>query len=64
MKFVIHLDDLQTVLNLLKRTNANYVTLDIDNSSGIGSIIKASVPMDLNGLKGEFTQVITDENDW
>jgi hypothetical protein len=35
-----------------------------DTSSGIGSIITASVTVQTNGHSGEFTKIISDETSW
>jgi hypothetical protein len=43
---------------------AGTVTITMDNSSGIGSILKASVPVKQGDRWGEWTTVITDESHW
>ena len=43
---------------------AQIVTIHVDSSSGIGSIVHATVWADINGWTGEFTAVITDESNW
>lgn len=43
---------------------AGRVTVTADNSSGIGSIIKATVPVQQGDHWGEWTTNITDERNW
>ena len=43
---------------------AGRVTVTSDNSSGIGSIVKATVPVQQGDRWGEWTTNITDERNW
>lgn len=41
-----------------------FVIIDVDSSSGIGSIVTATINAEMNGWTGAFTAVITDESNW
>ena len=43
---------------------AGRVTIEVDSSSGIGSIITATVPVKQGDRWGDWTTRITDESDW
>jgi hypothetical protein len=68
----LHRDDLETILKHVDRFNpaddlmlaAGCVTINHDNSSGIGSIIDIDIPMNLNGVYGTFNISIVDEKSW
>jgi hypothetical protein len=64
--------ELLELLNIVEEMNppdtmmlaAGTVSITVDNSSGIGSILKASVPVKQGDRWGEWTTVITDESSW
>lgn len=64
--------ELLELLNIVETMNppdttmlaAGRVTITVDNSSGIGSILKASVPVKQGDRWGEWTTTITDESSW
>jgi hypothetical protein len=64
--------ELKELLNIVEEMNppdtmmlaAGTVSITVDNSSGIGSILKASVPVKQGDRWGEWTTVITDESSW
>jgi hypothetical protein len=59
--------ELKEIIELLERTvedEAVQVKITSDNSSGIGSVVTATVPVKVNEYHGEFTVTISDENDW
>lgn len=43
---------------------AGTIRVSVDNSSGIGSIVKASVPVKQGDRWGEWITTITDERHW
>lgn len=43
---------------------AGTIRISVDNSSGIGSILKATVPVKVGNRWGEWTTNITDESSW
>ena len=64
--------ELKELLNIVEEMNppdtmmlaAGRVTITVDNSSGIGSILKATVPVKQGDRWGEWTTTITDESSW
>ena len=62
----LHRDDLETILQFLKSfEDKDVVLVTSDNSSGIGSIIKASViGANVNGHVVTVTKDIVDETSW
>ena len=64
----LHKDDLETILQLIKafpETQTDVVEIKSDASSGIGSIITATLHhVDLNGMKVSVTKTIADEGSW
>jgi len=57
-------DDLLDIVKLLEDMGADVALVSSDTSSGIGSIITASVTVQTNGHSGEFTKIISDETSW
>ena len=47
-----------------KYPEADYVTISVDSSSGIGSIIKVSLPTVVNGDHVIIEKTIVDESGW
>ena len=43
---------------------AGRITVSLDNSSGIGSILKATVPVRVGDRWGDWTTTISDESSW
>ena len=43
---------------------AGTIRVSVDNSSGIGSIVKATIPVKQGDRWGEWTTNITDESSW
>jgi hypothetical protein len=64
--------ELLELLNIVETMNppdtmmlaAGTVTITVDNSSGIGSILKATVPVKQGDRWGEWTTIISDESSW
>ena len=64
-KIIIMRDELTEIVDLLSKfTGATYVELQKDASSGIGYVLKAAIPLNLDGTTGTFTTEITSEKDW
>ena len=47
-----------------QNSQAGIVKVGVDSSSGIGSIVKATIPIAQGDRWGEWTTVITDESSW
>ena len=61
----LHRDDLETILQFMKKYPiAEFTTISVDSSSGIGSIVKASVFAVVNGDPVTITKTIVDESSW
>lgn len=62
----LHRDDLETILQFLKTfPQKDTVLVTADNSSGIGTVIKAHViGAEVNGYTVTVTKEIVDENSW
>lgn len=71
-KIRIHRDDLVEILELVDQLNpasapkigAGYIEICQDCSSGIGSILSAHVPVEIDGHYGTFSKTIIDEDAW
>jgi hypothetical protein len=46
------------------RLGAGSVKITVDDSSGIGSIVKATTVHEAHGTYGEFTITVSDESSW
>lgn len=61
----LHKDDLAAIKSFSnKYPSADFVTISVDSSSGIGSIITASVNAVVNGDMVTITKNIVDESSW
>ena len=61
----LHRDDVETILQFIKKyPEVEYVTVSYDSSSGIGSIIDASINTVINGDIVTLTKHIVDETSW
>jgi hypothetical protein len=61
----LHRDDVETILQFIKKyPESEYVTVSYDSSSGIGSIIDASINTVINGDLVTLTKHIVDETSW
>jgi hypothetical protein len=64
-KLTLHREDLIAIKQFCdKYPEADYVTVTVDSSSGIGSIVKVSLPAVVNGDMVTIEKVIMDESDW
>jgi len=61
----LHRDDVETILQFIKKyPDVEYVTITSDSSSGIGSIVDASINTVINGDVVTLTKHIVDESSW
>lgn len=64
-KLTLHREDLETIKKFCdKYPDAEYITISVDSSSGIGSIIKVSIPTVINGDAVVIEKTIVDESSW
>ena len=63
----LHTDDVKAIQAFIDRqegATSEYVTITVDSSSGIGSIITVSMPAVVNGDLVTITKTIVDESSW
>lgn len=61
----LHRDDVETILQFIKKyPDVEYITVTSDSSSGIGSIVDASITTVINGDVVTLTKHIVDESSW
>jgi hypothetical protein len=61
----LHRDDVESITQFIsKYPDAEFVTITSDSSSGIGSLVKASVKTAINGDFVTITKDIVDESHW
>lgn len=62
----LHKNELDAIVDFVSKypSSVDYIAISVDSSSGIGSIIKASVKAVSNGDFVEITKTITDESSW
>jgi hypothetical protein len=61
----LHKDDIEVILHFSKKyPDSDYITITVDSSSGIGSIVKASLPAVINGDMVVIEKTIVDESSW
>lgn len=64
-KISLHRDDVETILQFVKKyPEVEYVTINVDSSSGIGSIVDASINTVINGDVVTLVKHIVDESSW
>ena len=64
-EFHLHKDDLETIKQFMdKYPTTDVVCINVDSSSGIGSIIRASIMCNINGDHVTITKLIADESSW
>ena len=64
-KLSLHQEDLLAIKTFCdKYPEADYVTITVDSSSGIGSIVKVSLPTVINGDFVIIEKTIVDESHW
>ena len=61
----LHRDDLSSILEFVhKYPNVDFLTIHVDSSSPIGSIIRVSVNTEVNGDPVTITKTLVDESSW
>lgn len=61
----LHKDDLVEIQKFAsKYEDADYITISVDSSSGIGSIVNASINTIINGDVVTLVKRIVDESSW
>jgi len=65
MKAHIHTEDIDRIKSLMEALDydGNF-EIEIDESSGIGRTVIVHVPQSINSLKGTFSYVISNVEDW
>lgn len=64
-KIYLHKEDLQAIKQFMDAFESERVEVTSENSSGIGSVVKATIPsIEVKGILVNVTRVISDENDW
>ena len=64
-KLSLHQENLLAIKEFCdKYPEADYVTISVDSSSGIGSIVKVSLPTVVNGDFVIIEKTIMDESSW
>jgi hypothetical protein len=61
----LHRDDIREILKFVEKyPDSEYLTIEVDSSSGIGSIVLASIPAVINGDMVVIKKTIVDESSW
>ena len=62
----LHKNELDAIVDFVSKypSSVDYIAISVDSSSGIGSIVKASVKAVSNGDFVEITKTIADESSW
>ena len=61
----LHRDNIQEILDFInKYPDSDYITISVDSSSGIGSIVKASLPTVINNDHVVIEKTLVDESSW
>ena len=60
----VHKEDLVAILEFANKYETDYITISVDSSSGIGSLVKASIFAVINGDPVTITKDIVDESSW
>jgi hypothetical protein len=64
-KVSLHRDDVREILQFVEKyPESDYLTIEVDSSSGIGSIVTVSIPAVVNGDMVVVTKTIVDESSW
>ena len=62
---ILHREDIQDMLTILEKfPDVNTVEVQVDHSSGIGSITTMSFDTTVNETQGKFTIKISGEESW
>jgi hypothetical protein len=61
----LHREDLNAILKFIEKyPDSDYITISVDSSSGIGSVVKVSINNVINGDAVTITKAIVDESGW
>jgi len=61
----LHREDLNAITEFIEKyPESDYVTISVDSSSGIGSVVKVSINNVINGDAVKITKAIVDESGW
>ncbi len=61
----LHRDDLVAIKEFTEKySESDFITITVDSSSGIGSIVKVSLPTVINGDLVTISKTIVDESSW
>lgn len=61
----LHRDDVREILQFVEKyPDSDYLTIEVDSSSGIGSIVTVSIPAVVNGDAVVIKKTIVDESSW
>lgn len=61
----LHRDDVEGIQKFLKKfPGSDYLTVTVDSSSGIGSVVKVTIVATVEGESVELTKTIVDESSW
>ena len=64
-EITLHRDDLVAIKEFIDKYPASdFINISVDSSSGIGSIVKASLPTVINGDLVTISKTIVDESSW
>jgi len=61
----LHREDLNAILKFIEKyPDSDYITISVDSSSGIGSVVKVSINNVINGDAVTITKTVVDESGW
>jgi hypothetical protein len=64
-EITLHRDDLVAIREFIEKyPDSDFINISVDSSSGIGSIVKASLPTVINGDLVTISKTIVDESSW
>ena len=64
-KVTLHREDVANIKKFIdKYPTADFVTIEVDSSSGIGSLVNASINAMVNEDMVTITKTIVDESSW
>ena len=61
----LHREDLNAISKFIEKyPKSDYITISVDSSSGIGSVVRVSINNVINGDAVTITKTIVDESGW
>lgn len=61
----LHREDLNAISKFIEKyPESDYITISVDSSSGIGSVVRVSINNVINGDAVTITKTIVDESGW